>query len=138
MPTSADLLLDTSAAVALVTEDSAAHDEVRDACAGLVLGLAGHALLETYSVLTRLPGGSRLSPAAASHVIAREFPASVALPADEALRAVIELAEAGVAGGAVYDGLVALAARSASLTLLTCDRRALGTYAALKADVRLI
>lgn len=138
MPTSADLLLDTSAAISLVTQDSAAHDEVRDACVGLVLGLAGHALLETYSVLTRLPGGSRLSPAAASRVIAHEFPGSVALPADQSVHAVTELAEAGVAGGAVYDGLVALAARSAGLTLLTCDRRALGTYAALQADVRVI
>ncbi|WP_200934772.1 hypothetical protein [Microbacterium sp. Leaf159] len=38
-----------SAAVALVIEDSTAHDEVRTACAGLILDLAGHALLETYS-----------------------------------------------------------------------------------------
>ncbi len=138
MPTSADLLLDTSAAIALVTEDSDAHEAVRDACAGLVLGLSGHALLETYSVLTRLPGGSRLSPAAASRVITQEFPGSVALPEADAVRSVAVLAEAGVAGGAVYDGLVALAARSAGMTLLTCDRRAIGTYAALKAEVRII
>lgn len=138
MPTSADLLLDTSAAIALVTEDSAAHDAVRSACTGLVLGLSGHALLETYSVLTRLPGGSRLSPDAAARVIDHEFPGSVALPPDEAVRAVSELADAGVAGGAVYDGLVALAARSAGITLLTCDRRAIGTYAKLKTDIRII
>ena len=138
MPTSADLLLDTSAAIALVTEDSIAHDPVRAACAGLVLGLSGHALLETYSVLTRLPGGSRLSPAAAARLIAREFPRSVALPADDAVRSVEHLADAGIAGGAVYDGLVALAARSAGLELLTCDRRATGTYARLNTDYRII
>lgn len=92
-PTSADLLLDTSAAVALVLEDSEAHELVRSACAGLLLGLAGHALLETYSVLTRLPGGSRLSPAAAARVIAQEFPRSVALSANDAVGAVSALAE---------------------------------------------
>ncbi|MFJ4998771.1 PIN domain-containing protein [Microbacterium sp. NPDC088619] len=138
MPTSADLLLDTSAAIALVTEDSDAHERVRAACAGLVLGLSGHALLETYSVLTRLPGGSRLSPAAAARVIAHEFPGSVAVPEADALRAVAVLAEAGIAGGAVYDGLVALAARSAGITLLTCDRRAIGTYAKLRVDVEIV
>ncbi|MGN7949311.1 PIN domain-containing protein [Microbacterium sp. 22215] len=138
MSTSADLLLDTSDAIALVMEDSAGHDAVRSACTGLVLGLSGHALLETYSVLTRLPGGSRLSPEAAARVIDHEFPGSVALPPDEAVRAVSELAGAGVAGGAVYDGLVALAARSAGITLLTCDRRAIGTYAKLKTDIRII
>ncbi|WP_311260146.1 type II toxin-antitoxin system VapC family toxin [Microbacterium sp. WCS2018Hpa-9] len=138
LPTSADLLLDTSAAIALVLEDSEAHELVRSACAGLFLGLAGHALLETYSVQTRLPGGSRLSPAAAARVIAQEFPRSVALSSDDAVGAVSELAEAGIAGGAVYDGLVALAARSAGITLLTCDRRAIGTYAKLKVDVEIV
>lgn len=138
MPTNADLLLDTSAAIALVLEDSEAHEQVRSACTGLILGLAGHALLETYSVLTRLPGGSRLSPTAAARVIGQEFPRSVALSSDDAVRAVSELAEAGIAGGAVYDGLVALAARAAGLTLLTCDRRAIGTYAKLKVDIEIV
>ncbi len=131
MPTSADLLLDTSAAVALLTADHILHAEVTAVCRNATLGLAGHALFETYSVLTRLPGPNRLRPSMAAHVIRREFPGSVALSTSGTLRAVDALESAGIAGGAVYDGLVALAAREAGMPLLTCDRRAVPTYAAL-------
>ncbi|WP_435748585.1 PIN domain-containing protein [Microbacterium sp. PMB16] len=138
MPANADVLLDTSAAVALLDGSHPAHHAVKDATQGLVRGLAGHALIETYSVLTRLPGDARLSPELAAQVIARAFPASVSLPAGEALSAVSTFADTGIAGGAVYDGLVALAARAAATPLLSCDRRAIPTYSALKVDVRLL
>lgn len=136
MPTSADLLLDTSSAIALLDADHTASGVVREFCAGLTLGLAGHALVETYSVLTRLPRPERVSAAEAARAIAAEFPGSVALPPDVAMSAVADFAASGIAGGAVYDGLVGLAARHAGLPLLTVDRRALGTYAALGVDVR--
>lgn len=138
MPSSADILLDTSAAIALVHAGNPAHRAALDGTRGVVRGLSGHALVETFSVLTRLPGDARLTPELAEQVIARAFPASVALPPEEALRAVTSFAAAGIAGGAVYDGLVGLAARTAGLPLLTCDRRAMGTYAALKVDARLL
>ncbi|MGV2900448.1 type II toxin-antitoxin system VapC family toxin [Microbacterium sp. AGC62] len=138
MPTSADLLLDTSAAVALLVEDNTAHLAVQNACAGAVLGLAGHASIETYSVLTRLPGPNRLTPPAAARAIRTAFPRSISLSEEDARTAVDVLADAGIAGGAVYDGLVALCARAAGMTLVTCDRRAIGTYAALGVDVRVI
>ena len=48
------------------------------------------------------------------------------------------LADAGVAGGAVYDALVALAVREADAELLTRDARAAATYAALRVRFRLI
>ena len=57
------VLLDTSAAIALVLEDHDAHAATVAAVAGRRLGLAGHAWFETYSVLTRLPGDLRRSPA---------------------------------------------------------------------------
>lgn len=44
-----------------------------------------------------------------------------------------DLAEAGISGGAVYDGLVAAAARQADATLLTLDARAAATYRAVGA-----
>ena len=138
MPTSADLLLDTSAAIALVRDVHPSHDRVSAAVQGRVLGLCGHAVFETYSVLTRLPGMARVSPERAADIIDRAFPASVPLPAAAARLAVRTFAEAGIAGGAVYDGLVALCARTTGVTLLTCDRRAMGTYAALGADVMLV
>ncbi|MDQ4215782.1 PIN domain-containing protein [Microbacterium sp. ASV81] len=138
MPISADLLLDTSASLALLHDTNPAHEEVLAITHGLTRGLAGHALFETYSVMTRLPGEARVDRGLARQLIARAFPASVALPPDIALDAVTMLSEAGIAGGAVYDGLVGLAARAAGIPLLSCDRRAMPTYAALGVDVRLV
>lgn len=73
------VLLDTSAAVALVLEDHAAHAATVAAVRGCRLGLAGHAWFETYSVLTRLPGDLRRSPADAERLLAHNFPASAFL-----------------------------------------------------------
>ncbi|MBS1673685.1 MAG: PIN domain-containing protein [Actinobacteria bacterium] len=138
MPISADILLDTSAALALLHDTHPAHESVLRITHGLTRGLAGHALVESYSVLTRMPGQARVDRRQAYLMIQRAFPASVTLPKDVALDAVAIFAEAGVAGGAVYDGLVGLAAKAAGITLLSCDRRAASTYAALGVDVRLI
>lgn len=138
MPTSADYLLDTSTAIALLSPDHPAHADVRRACARQTLGLAGHAIFETYSVLTRLPGAARRTRAAALRVIDTEFAASATLPPRIARDAISTFAREGIAGGAVYDGLVGLAAKAAGATLLSCDRRALPTYASLGVDVRLI
>ena len=138
LPTSAEFVLDTSAAVALLLEDSSSHDAVQSFCTGATLGLSGHASAETYSVLTRLPPPNRLTPSAAARAIRAAFPGSISLPEHAALTAVEVLADAEISGGAVYDGLVALCARAAGVTLVTCDRRAMGTYAALGVTVNLI
>lgn len=138
MPTSADLLLDTSAAIGLLLKSSDSHAAVREATRGRVLGLAGHAHAETYSVLTRLPGTARLSGPAAVRVVRRAFPATVALSKSLALQAPRLMSEAGIAGGATYDGLVALAAREAGAPLLSCDRRAARTYALLGVETTIL
>lgn len=138
MPTSAELLLDTSAAIALVTPSTDAHEAVVRRTGDAVLGLAGHAVFETFSVLTRLPGALRLSASGARRLIETNFPASVFLSPTQSGRAIAALMEAGIAGGSVYDGLVALAAASAGVTLLSCDRRALQTYAALSVPVEIL
>lgn len=138
MPTSAELLLDTSAALALVAPTARAHSAVITRTRGLTLGLAGHAMFETYSVLTRLPGELRVSAEMAMRIIGVNFPATVHLAPDTAAHAVTRLADAGIAGGAVYDGLVGLAAASVDGVLLSCDRRAAPTYAALGVTFELI
>ena len=76
------LLLDTSAAIALLVEDHEAHTVTLSAVRGRRLGLAGHAWFEAYSVLTRLPGGLRRSPADVADLLARDFPATEFLAAD--------------------------------------------------------
>lgn len=136
MPTSAEpSLLDTSAALALVVTDHEHHVATLAALSGRDLGLAGHAAFETYSVLTRLPGAQRLSPAAAERLISANFPhtrhaeVSDLLPRLSALR---------LAGGAVYDALVAAAALSHGLLLVSRDRRAAQTYQRLGVRLELL
>ena len=132
------LLLDTSAALALVLKDNESHSRVRERVRGHELGLAGHARFETYSVLTRMPVAYRLSPTSAALLIRTTFPASVTLSEQSQTDPLATLVDAGIAGGAVWDGLVALAALDSGSRLLSLDRRAVPTYRALGADVELL
>jgi len=132
------LLLDTSAAIALVVEDHEAHLAARDAARRHRLGLAGHAWFETYSVLSRLPGGRRRSPGDIVRLLAHDFPASAFLAADVAAALGPELARLGISGGAVYDALVAAAARQENRDLLSADARARPVYEAIGVRVRMI
>ena len=122
----------------MLVADHEANVETLRHVEGMRLGLAGHAWFETYSVLTRLPSGSRLAPAEAHSLMAREFPATRFIDAQglDDLRA--RLVRLAISGGAVYDALVGEAARSHGLPLLTRDRRALPTYEKLGVDIRLV
>ena len=132
LPTSAEvLLLDTSAALALVNPGHVLREAVSRRVRGYRLGLAGHAAYETYSVLTRWPPPHRISAAVAHQAIEANFPATRHLDADRGSSALSLLAAAGVAAGAVYDGLVALAALAEDQLLISCDQRAVNTYRAV-------
>ncbi|MGB6059987.1 MAG: PIN domain-containing protein [Microthrixaceae bacterium] len=133
-----EVLLDTSVAVPLLLTSHVAHSRVSGSLRGRSAALAGHALHETYAVLTRLPGDARLSPEDAVRLLGERFGSAALLDADSARAAPAVLASAGVAGGATYDGLVALAARSAGLPLASRDRRALNTYRLLGVPVELL
>jgi predicted nucleic acid-binding protein len=133
-----DLLVDTSVAVALVLEGHEAHDVTFTALNDHVLGLAGHAWFETYSVLTRLPSPVRRAPIEITEIIRRNFPESRFLPEEAAKELASRLAGLGIAGGAIYDALVAQVAVTHGLTLATRDQRAIDVYRALEARVRLI
>jgi predicted nucleic acid-binding protein len=129
------LLLDTSTAIALILADDERHAAVLSAVKGRSLGLAGHAWFETYSVLTRLPSGQRRSPADALRLLSHNFPESRFLGAGESGRVSTELASLAIAGGSVYDALVAAAARQHGLTLLSSDARAKPTYEQIGVDL---
>ena len=100
--------------------------------------MSGHAATELLSVLTRLPQPHRLSPAAALRLEENNFPESRFLSAGDTRSVLRELADAGLAGGALYDGLVGAAARKHDLPLITCDRRAEPTYRALGVGYELL
>ena len=93
-----------------------------------MLGLAGHAAYETYSVLTRLPPPARRTPAAVGRLLAANFEHSRFLSPGRAGQLLVELADSGIAGGSVYDALVAAPAIEHALALVSRDRRALSTY----------
>jgi toxin FitB len=131
------LALDTSAAVPFLVRSHTAHATVRRQVAGRTAVLTTHSLAETYSVLTRLPGDARVTVHDAARLIEVNFGAALAPPATDATHLPRVLAPLGIAGGAVYDALVGLAARASDVPLVTRDARALGTYAALGVDVEL-
>ncbi|MDR2973423.1 MAG: type II toxin-antitoxin system VapC family toxin [Propionibacteriaceae bacterium] len=130
--------LDTSVAVPLLIASHEAHPLVSRWASGKTLCVCGHALAETYSVLTRLPGDARLSSADAVTLMDANFVDNVTLSTATAKDVHRELARYGIVGGAVYDGLVALAARDHRLTLVTRDARARSTYEAVGAHVELL
>jgi predicted nucleic acid-binding protein len=122
------LAVDTSVAVPLLVQTHRAHDEVVRWWNDREVALSGHALAETYSVLTRLPGDLRLDPVDAARLIAERFAPPLILGPETARRLPDVLSGLGIAGGAVYDALVALAAVEHGASLATRDRRARDTY----------
>lgn len=132
------VLVDTSIAVTLLSEDHRDHRIVLEGLAGLELGLSGHAAFETYSVLTRLPPPARRAAADVARLLAANFPSTRFLSARGASSLLGSLASRGIAGGAVYDALVGAAAVEHEMTLVSRDRRAIETYRALGADVEML
>ena len=125
------IAVDTSVAIPLLLDSHTAHAEVAAWARGRRLALAGHAVAETYSVLTRLPGDARVAPADAARPIDENFEALLQPAPATSSHVHAQLATAGIGRGAVYDGLVALAARDNGAPLATRDARAGATYAAL-------
>lgn len=132
------IALDTSVAIPLLVQTHRAHDVVVDWWRGRPLAIAGHALAETYSVLTRLPGDIRLAPADASRLLSERFATPMLLPSDVAQRLPEVLASLGIAGGAVYDAMVALAAAEHDCLLATRDARAKASYDAVGVRVEIV
>lgn len=128
------LAVDTSVAVPLLVSRHRAHREVVHWWGGREIALCGHALAETYSVLTRLPGDLRLTPADAAELIAERFAPPLVLGTETTTDLPGLLARLEVAGGAVHDALVALAAVEHAAELATRDGRALATYQAVGAS----
>lgn len=83
--------------------------------------VAAPALIESYSVLTRLPAPHRLAPADALTLLEANFVLSATLIALTAAnyRSLLQQAPgAGVAGGRIYDGVIAACARKANVQVL--------------------
>ena len=129
---------DSSVIVAAALFDSAAHAVCRDAIAESDAGAAGHAWVESFSVLTRLPTDVRLGASDAVEILGEIVPRSVGITQGQMAEFRKWLTGRHVVGGAVYDALVAWAARSHHLPLLTRDERAAPTYEAVGVDFHLL
>jgi len=127
--------IDTSVAVPLLVRSHHDHAAVVRWWGGQEVALSGHALAETYSVLTRLPGDSRLAPADAARLLDARFSSALAMSSSRTRKLPDTLSRLGIAGGAVYDALVALAAKEHGVALATRDARARGTYDAVGVTV---
>jgi len=138
MPSQAAALVDTSVAVPLLVVDHAQHQAVSDAVGTRVLGLAGHAAFEAFSVLTRLPPPMRRGPDSVARNLGRDFPATRFLSPHAAAELLPRLGALGIAGGGVFDALVGAVASEHRLTLFTRDLRAVETYRRLGVSFTLL
>lgn len=101
--------------------------------------LPAHAALEAYSVLTRLPEPFRAGPRTVAEFLARTFTEQrLVLGAHDQAALPARLASLGIAGGAVYDALIAITAAASDAELRTLDRRALANYERCEVPARLL
>src|SRR5262249_48127368 len=83
--------------------------------------VSGHSVAEVYSVLTRLPRTPKISPPEAWRMLHGNVcsPATLlTLDGAEYVKLTEELSQRGVAGGQVYDAIIARAAELAGVDLL--------------------
>jgi predicted nucleic acid-binding protein len=91
--------------------------------------LVEHCVLEAYSVLTRLPPPHRAAGEVVTGFLrARSLRPPLRLGPKSHREFVLTLSEHGMAGGAVYDALVAATVAEHGHSLVSCDRRAASTY----------
>ena len=122
------IAVDTSVVVAAF---ASWHERHQSAAAVLARKprVPAHVLIEAYSVLTRLPPPHRAPADLAARFLAERFAEPPLVLSARAHVALVERsAREGLAGGAIYDALIAATARQAGATLLTRDQRARAIY----------
>jgi len=123
------IVLDTSVAVAAALPWHEAHASARSALEQSKTRAIGQVATETYSVLTRLPPPQRVPPSVARDYLFEMFDLPPIVLGPEEYTRLLDLAVTEqIAGGAVYDAIVATTAHAAGATLLTLDQRAVRTY----------
>jgi predicted nucleic acid-binding protein len=134
---------DTSVLVAGFVSGHRFHREAASALAEVRAGgrLIAHTIAETFAVLSAAGGVYRADPRTVVAYLDQflERPASPIQLRPDAHREALEiLVDAGRAGGAVYDALIALAARGAGAALVSFDRRAEPTYELCGVEARML
>lgn len=126
------VLLDTSVLLAALVRSHPRHGDARPwlarALAGeITLVLAAHTLAELHATLTTLPVRPRISPETAARLRDDNLPDTaeiIALSADDYRSVLRSVTELGLAGGVIYDALIARAAENARVDrLVTLNER---------------
>lgn len=133
----ARIMCDSSVLVPAVLAWHPEHDAARAALAE-VDALPAHVLLETFSVLTRLPAPHRIGARDAAAVLGAMTLPLLQLPGLEYAALVAAAGAKGVRGGALYDALIAVTAAHHGAELITRDARAQPTYEAMGTQYRLL
>ena len=130
---------DTNCIVALLSPRHDHHERAlgemeRRLDDGETLVVAAHTLVETYSVLTRLPAPHRLSPPDCRALIEANFAPDtaevIALSTDGYRRLIHDAPASNLSGGRVYDAVIAACARAGRVnTLLTFNERHFALFA---------
>lgn len=117
--------LDTSCVLPLVAEWHEQHEATTKGYRtrlnrGEKAVIPVHALLECYSVLTRLPPPLRTPPESAAEVLTKYFADAelIGLPADAGWFLIRSASTLGIAGGRVYDAAIAMAVVEAGATVI--------------------
>lgn len=130
------IALDSSVVIAALSRWHPAHEGSQAAIERDDRALPSHVAFETAAVLSRLPKGYRTTSAVVLEALERIFTRPwLALDGDAARSCLGRAVAAGIAGGALYDALIAATAREHGATLLSADRRAREAYEAMGADV---
>jgi len=114
-------LFDTSVLVAAVVQAHSMHARalpwlMRAQNGELQLVLSSHSLAELYASLTRLPVNPRITPDRASKILDSIVAAAseiVSLSPEDYISTIQRISGMGLAGGIVYDALIACAAEKA-------------------------
>ena len=123
---------DTNCMVAVILRSHDHHQRATAAIGGRLgrgetMVLAAPSIIETYSVLTRLPRSLRLQGSIAAQAIQHGFldrSETTALDGEAYKATVADCALRGVVGGAVYDAVIAACALTARVdVLLTFNER---------------
>lgn len=123
--------IDTSVVVAALLPWHRDHEAARtgldEALGDATVILPSRTLIESYSVLTRLPSPHRLAPADARAVLEgtfRDGARIVNLPEDAFWKLLEDLCDTDVAGGATYDAeIIAAAVEAGATSILTLNQR---------------
>ena len=120
--------VDTSVLVAAFASWHLDHSLAIDELARKPLMIA-HSMVETFSVLTRLPEPQRAEPSMVVEFFERNFSGDpLSLTSSDARSVPSRLVGMGVTGGASYDGLIALTALASEAMLVSLDQRAAPVY----------